>query len=100
MVVSSCRSGYFRYGFQVCFRRVVDFVMAEVAREDGENGRLVIDEEGTPMKEGIMESLCDVAIRTSGLLADYIRFTGRVLYIGGDETVWAPVGTVGIPSVS
>ena len=47
-----------------------------------------------------MEPLCDVAIRTSGLLADYIRVTHRVRYIGGDETVEDPVGTVGIPSVS
>ena len=39
-------------------------------REDGENGMSAVDEVGTPMEEGIMESLCDVAIRTSGLLAD------------------------------
>ena len=54
-------------------------------REDGENGMSVIDEVGTPMEEGIMESLCDVSIRTGRLLADYIRFTGRVLYIGGGD---------------
>ena len=53
----------------MCFRRFGNFVMAEVAREDGENRMSVVDEVGTPM-EGIMESLCDVAIRTGGLLAD------------------------------
>ena len=100
MMVSSGRSGDFRYGFQVGFRRVGDFVVAEVMREDGETGMSVMDEVGTPMEEGIMESLCDIVIRTRGLLADYIRFTGRVRYIGGDETVRDPVGTVGSPSVS
>ena len=30
----------------------------------------VIDKVGTLMEEGIMESFCDVAIRTSGLVAD------------------------------
>ena len=59
-----------------------------------------IDEVGTPMEEGIMEFLCDVSIRTSWLLADYIRFTRRVRYIGGDETVEDPMGTVGTPSLS
>ena len=99
-VVSSSRSGEFRQGFQVSSRRVGNFVMAEVVREDGENGMSVVDEVGAPMEEGIMESLCDVAVRTSGLLADYIRFTGRVRYIGGDETVGDPVGAVGSRSVS
>ena len=75
-VVSSGRAGHFRHGFQVFFRRADNFVMAEVVREDGENGVSVVQEVGTPMEKGIMDSLCDVAIRTSGLLADYIRFTG------------------------
>ena len=56
-------------------------------REDGENGMSVIDAVGTLMEEGIVEFLYDVSIRTSGLLADYIRFKGRVCYIGGDEAV-------------
>ena len=59
----------------------------------GMNGLSVIDEVGTPMEEGIMESLCDVAIRTSGLLADYIRFTGLVGYVGEDEAVEEPDGS-------
>ena len=82
------------------FPRVGDFVIAELMREDGENGMSVIDEVGPPMEEGIVESLCDVVIRTSGLLANYLRFTGRLRYIRGDETVEDPVGTVGSPSVS
>ena len=69
-------------------------------REDGENGTSVICEADTPMEEGIMESLCDVAIRTNGLLANYLRFTGRVRYVGGDESAEDPVGTVGSPSIS
>ena len=90
--------GDFRHGYRVCFLPVGNFVMAELVREDGENGMSVDEDVGTPMEEGIMESLCDVAIRMSGLLADYIRFMGR--YIGGDETVGDPVGTFGSPSVS
>ena len=74
--------------------------MVEVMREDAENGMSVIEEICNPIEEGIMESMCDVAIRTSGLLADYIRFTGRVWYIGGDKTVADPIDTAGSPSVS
>ena len=55
-------------------------------REDGEKGMSVVEEVGTLMEEGVMESMCYVAIRTSGLLADYIRFTGRVRNIGGEGT--------------
>ena len=35
-------------------------------------------EAGTSMEDGVMESLCDVAIQGHGLLADYLRFTGRI----------------------
>ena len=69
-------------------------------REDGEKGTWGICEVDTPMEEGIMESVCDVANRTKGLLAKYLRFMGRVRYIGGEESAEDPVGTVGSPSVS
>ena len=53
---------------------------------DGENGMLVIDKLDTPMEDGMMESLCDVTIRTTWLLANYLGFTGR------DECVLVPRG--------
>ena len=68
-------------------------------RDDGENGMSVVREVGTPMEEGIMESLCDVAIRTNGLLANYLRFSGRVRDVRGRESAEDPLGTVLCPPV-
>ena len=47
------------------------------------------------MADGVMESLCDVAIRGHGLLADYLRFTGRIRCTTSEGTEEEPVGTVG-----
>ena len=69
-------------------------------REDGENGMSVFGKVGNLMEEGILETLCDVSIRTNGFLANYLRFTGRVRYVGGNESAEDPVGTVGSPKVS
>ena len=49
----------------------------------------------TSMEDGVMESLCDVAIQGHGLLADYLRFTGRVRCSASERAVVDPVGTVG-----
>ena len=35
-----------------------------------------------------------------GFLANYLRLTGRVRYVGGNESAEDPVGTVGSPLVS
>ena len=42
-----------------------------------------------------MDSLCDVAIQGHSLLADYLRFVGRVRRTGSRGAVEEPVGTVG-----
>ena len=42
-----------------------------------------------------MESLCDAAIQGHGLLADYIRFIGRIRCTAPEGNVADPVGTVG-----
>ena len=42
-----------------------------------------------------MESLCDVAIQERGLLADYLRFTGRIRCTASGGAEEDPVGTVG-----
>ena len=49
----------------------------------------------TSMEDGVMESLCDVGIQRRGLLADYIRFTGRIRGTASEGAVENPVGTVG-----
>ena len=77
-----------------------DLVMEDLMREDGENGVPLSDALDNSMEEVIMESLCHVAIRTSGALAHYHHFTGLVRYIGGNETVEDPVGAVGTPTLS
>ena len=42
-----------------------------------------------------MESLCDVAIQGHGLLAEYLRFTGRIRCNTSEGAVQEPVSTVG-----
>ena len=69
-------------------------------REQGEGGVPLTGMVDSSMEEGIMELPCDVAIPASGALAHYHRFTGRVRYIGANETVEDPVGAVGAPSLS
>ena len=47
------------------------------------------------MEDGVMESLCDVAIQARGCLADYLLFTGRNRWTASEGAVEDPVGTVG-----
>ena len=65
-------------------------IQPEVAHQAAATG-----EADTSMKDGVMESLCDVAIQGHGLLADYLRFTGRIRCTTSEGDVEEPVGTVG-----
>ena len=58
--------------------------MAELMRGDVENGASVIGEGSNAMEGGIMESLCDIAIRTS--LCWRITFASGVRYIISEGT--------------
>ena len=45
-----------------------------------------------------MELSCDVAIQGRWLLADYLRFTGRIRCTASEGAMEDPVGTVGTAS--
>ena len=55
-------------------------------------------EADTSMEDGVMESPCDVAMQGSGLLANYLRFTGRIRCTTSEGAVEELVGTVGTAS--
>ena len=66
-----------------------DEVQPEVAHQAA-----AIGEADTSIESGVLESLCDLAIRGHGFLADYLRFTRRIRCTNSDGAVEEPVGTV------
>lgn len=56
---------------------------------------------GMSLEDGVIDSLCDVAIReVDGFVADYFRYFGRFRYLGGEGAIEEATGTVGSPSIA